>query len=384
LSRTPLLLTLVGVITLLAACGSGASSEPDRSSPKFSEPPAKPVETANPAVTFAPLVYLHSAEENFPIGAEELIDSSTLYWAGGERCTYDLVAIGRIARSKTKAPVPTLEPRHLGGPPFRHAPVDADCSERSGARRYATTDYTRPYDVDRRAGTPPIEQGFALNLLTSRYPGRRPGRSGEQATIERVPAYFERAPELVDDDPGLRITYWLLFGSTEQRRFGPKWETFPHEGGWERIGVLLRRRGARSWAPASVRYYGYGGDRDTAPEGVEWASTSSEPATHPVVYLALGSHSTYPDAARHERFIQHDDGPRYGLMDVTEAPCRDCARWRTWDVLRDARRQPWYGFGGAWGVAFSSHAQTGPLGPSRFAPVTSRVAAAVSGGRTDD
>ncbi|MDP9134021.1 MAG: hypothetical protein M3N56_04240, partial [Actinomycetota bacterium] len=48
--------------------------------------------------------------------------------------------------------------------------------------------------------------------------------------------------------------------------------------------------------------------------------------------------------------------------------CGDCVPWETWRSLSDARKELWYGFGGAWGQVGSTSTTTGPLGPHQFFP----------------
>jgi hypothetical protein len=46
--------------------------------------------------------------------------------------------------------------------------------------------------------------------------------------------------------------------------------------------------------------------------------------------------------------------------------CPDCPLWLTWHRLIDAQKEPWYGYGGAWGQLGGASDFTGPLGPSKY------------------
>ena len=68
--------------------------------------------------------------------------------------------------------------------------------------------------------------------------------------------------------------------------------------------------------------------------------------THPVVYMAWGTHASYPIPGR----VGYDfTGSGY--------------QWHARLLLKPLSTQPWRNFSGAWGeVGFSTHT-TGPLGP---------------------
>ena len=59
-----------------------------------------------------------------------------------------------------------------------------------------------------------------------------------------------------------------------------------------------------------------------------------------------------------------DPGGKTGGVDVPTHDKVDMGtRWQTWNSLEDAREQPWWSFGGAWGHAGRFSFSTGPLGP---------------------
>ena len=46
--------------------------------------------------------------------------------------------------------------------------------------------------------------------------------------------------------------------------------------------------------------------------------------------------------------------------------CSECPVWRTWNLLSDAQKEPWYGYGGVWGAIGTRPGTIGPLGPSSY------------------
>jgi hypothetical protein len=83
------------------------------------------------------------------------------------------------------------------------------------------------------------------------------------------------------------------------------------------------------------------------------------------VFSARGSHASYWRAGSYENLFSVAGRPRFAVHDSAIA-CPDCPQWRAWEFLLDARVQPWYGFGGAWGAPGGMGGTTGPLGPSPF------------------
>ena len=89
--------------------------------------------------------------------------------------------------------------------------------------------------------------------------------------------------------------------------------------------------------------------------------------THPVVYSALGRHGSY---------AQPGDGSRHHCESRVVGDDRVAGsdrQWRTWRRMARVDRQPWFGYGGAWGEVgckqgaacdtFLAEHGTGPLGP---------------------
>jgi hypothetical protein len=138
--------------------------------------------------------------------------------------------------------------------------------------------------------------------------------AGEFASVAGdglVSAYVERRRESVRGEPGLRLTYWVPVNGSERVR----------------VAVLLRGEGDE-YEPVAVTVPGArGAARELPWAGVRAvAGDGAAPASHPVV-----------NATRDSRGL--DARPR---------PCRGCTPWRTWDRLRPAPGQSWYGFTPPW------------------------------------
>jgi hypothetical protein len=336
------------VVTLTTSGGAGDDPPP----------PSRPSALA---LRFAPLVHLHSRERYFPIGAAEFIDWSTVSWAEG-KCLDETIAIGgpRLVAGLDPDDVEATEPEKLGkSPAYAVTPSTADC--RKGWRTFSADQHTRPFDRGRPPGKLPYH-GFYLDLATRRHVGRPQVRHGAgQAELVGVPSYVEwrRAGDRQ------RITYWFLYGAT----MPPDDDDYvaSHEGGWERVSVLLRRAQGR-WKPLAMRLHARDRWRDVRwarVERVDAAGRRAPTGTHPVVYSARGSHASYATAGRRAYEVPGEDGGPVTFTDEAAA-CVSCPRWRTWQDVLSLRAQPWYGYGGGWGHAYEGDRTSGPLGPSPF------------------
>lgn len=314
---------------------------------------------------FAPLVHVHDNEQSHPMPATFFIDHSMLLWSDGGFREQVALASGKDRQGIDRDPHPLLTAGMLGEDPGydrkpRHPrPNCPSC----GDLTYLTVNPTRPFDVTRPPELRLREaEGYYLDLLTNFLRGRRKmTRDGNQAVMSRVPVYTEVVEEPEDKPVGLRVTYWMLFGVNE-----PSVSTIDyHEGDWERISVFLRRTdsGAR-YEPKSVRYYQYDGFEDVAWDSVSVVSRPGEDgASHPEVFLSKGDHTPFPDEFRGKRRFKSSDGRPIELPQDARS-CPRCPQWRTWNSLVNADTEPWYGFGGAWGLIGTEEANTGPRGPS--------------------
>ncbi len=81
-----------------------------------------------------------------------------------------------------------------------------------------------------------------------------------------------------------------------------------------------------------------------------------------MVFSARNSHASYPTVA-----TRRGDATRVCGAVGCSHDFRDRGRrWDAWEpgLMRPAREEPWFGFGGAWGAAGELPDTTGPLGPS--------------------
>jgi hypothetical protein len=338
-------LLLLALALVLGGCGE--SSDADEGS-------APAVKTGDPATAFAPLVQLDDRERSYPVSADFFLRSAGLEFVGNSCPAIELdIAAGPISRPLVGQPVPVLDVHKLAHEPaYRSRALGVNCKYRSDS--YTTTQRTRPYDrADRPAGLS-VAEGFNLDILTDEQPGKR--RLGRDGSLAGVPIYVHENSELIDGQPGVRLSYWMLFGRGEARDRATR-DWIPHEGDWERVDVLALTHGkpkSRRYEPVAVEYR-IGGD----PHPVPWGDVETDQTgRHPVAYLARSNHTPFP------RTAASDPGKRLS--------------WKTWRDVRDVTREPWYGYGGGWGAYSLSEVASGPLGPTPFELETTK-GVAVSG-----
>lgn len=313
----------------------------------------------NPAVTFAPLVYLHPDEAYWPMSAEAFIANSRLNFGHDEAC-----------RPTSPLDWRSVDATRLGDGGYAgQLADDGDCRPYGDA--YTSAQLTRPFDNVFPADE--AGEGFYLDLDDDWYPGMPVGRA---------PAYYEY-------EPGAYLIYWFLSGYNEHRD-GPTDRASignTHEGDWEHIAIRLDEVDQATLFAyyqhdcASVVFnrLEMGGGFGTDTELVD--------GTHPVVYSALGSHASYWQPIDQGVIGTVSGLLRERLSQITgtegEEMCwrKDTASagvpWRTWEDLADARAADWYGYGGGWGVLGKAAISAGPvesgprwndgpLGPSEY------------------
>jgi hypothetical protein len=350
---------VMGALVTIAVVSAGCWD--DAGSPPSPRPPARaaPITTTEPAIAFAPIIVLHGDEDLLPIGADEFVGHSSLGWANDPCFIDDTLAIGRPRlRLDRDEPKPAIDQRKLAGAsaPYRHRPLRDSCTGRR-PMAFTTAQRTRPYGAGRAAGLRRGE-GFQLNLLTDRLDGARALSDITDGRLPAVPVYYVLHRTRIGGRPGLRLSYWLLYGAQRPHPEAAG-DAFGHEGDWERLDVLVRRaRAQNAWMPIAARFYTHGRSRD-----VPWRLLEARGA-HLVAYAARGSHALYPRPGTHTVTLGTARS-RLAIQDHTSR-CPDCLTWRTWQRLRPAQAQRWYGYGGAWGEAGNDSSTTGPLGPSPF------------------
>lgn len=301
------------------------------------------VETRDPERTFAPLVRLDPKEKWLPMGAGWLINRSALWFAQDGACRDNKIAVGRKLQAQWTGAVNWIFPAGMGEGPYAYKrdSYGATCRDRRPYIFFANQK-TRPNDAEERVKGLGLTGGYYLDVMDWAR-GGQPLQEGRVA----APAYVERHAEDVDGEPGLRLTYWLLYGMNEPHGPGGPIDRLTHEGDWERIDVLLQDGDdPDEHVPVAVRLHDGGAQRDVPWESVRRGGPGS---AHPVMSAARGDHT---------------------LSATTRGgDCARCPQWRTWTELADARKQPWYGFGGAWGKPGATEETTGPVGPhGKWAP----------------
>jgi hypothetical protein len=311
-----------------AACG-------DDSNVRSATAPAVP--SKDLATAFAPLVRLDRRERALPASASHLLANSGLEWGRADRCGFgrDVTPSATLAPGES-SPLPPLVPARLGRQPgYKAYALRPDCEPKRDVA-YSTAQHTRPFDRENRPAGLRIDEGFNLDIVSAVLYGRR--RLARDGSLAAVPAYYALANAGTAARPGIQVSYWLAFGAQQQPDPGGE----SREGDWERIDVLTRpgrRRGL--YVPMAVEYHHDNGRSRRVP----WSATPLDGpgGTHPVAYLDRGMHT-----------------PRPGRT------CRSCTDWKTWNRLREVRREPWYGYGGGWGAIGDSDEESGPAGPSPF------------------
>jgi hypothetical protein len=290
----------------------------------------------NPMADFAPLVQVDRHERWHPMSVPHFLSRSAFYFAEDGRCVDRKIAVGRVLKSQQTVIVYWLFKVALGRGLYSRDAYDANC-DYDFEREYYPNQRTRPHDtVDRPRGLHP-EEGFYVDLMDwARHgsPDRRP------------PIYVQRHNEEIDGEPGVSLTYWMLFGMNEPWRRGRPNRTRTHEGDWERFDVLLRRGEQRhEYQMVGIRVYDEnGGQREIPRARLKLVAGGRSPArTHVRINSALGSHDLTP----------------------AKGKCA-CLRWKSWGDVRDLSKQLWTGFGGAWGEIGKNEATTGPIGPGKW------------------
>jgi hypothetical protein len=332
-----------GITTIagaLLACGAlaiaGCGSDSDGAG-------SAAVETRSPERTFAPLVLLDRAERSLPMGARWFVERSALWFADDRDCGDRKVAVGRELESQWTPVVDWIFVYGLGASstPYWRKPYNRGCNF-EGRYRFYAHQHTRPYDDADRLKNLQSTEGFYLDLMDWARGGQRLREAGGRLSVSGVPAYYETRSEDVGGQPGLRLTYWLLFGMNAPA--GAASGAPRHEGDWERVDVLLREGdGESEYVPVTVRLDSGGAAREVSWSSLRHAADGSGARTHPLLSAARGDHALAP--------ARSGDG------------CARCPTWATWGRLSRAKEQLWYGFGGAWGDIGRDSRTTGPLGP---------------------
>ncbi len=321
---------------ILSAEEAEAASLPEQ---ELRSDPPDPTSIPDPVRRYAPVVYLHPNEWLYPIDADLFLAQSTLMWAHAD-CEANAIAAG--AHLESDGGLPPLDADQLGTGGYSHP---AGCAGEGSA--YASDELTRPEQTgeERPLGLP-LTEGFFLELDDAyRFGDPIAATSGK---ADGIPVYFEY-------EPNRFVTYWILYGASASPVPDPQFYAeatiLAHEGDWEHVSVRLNERDEAT----HVFYASHGEGQELA-----WADVPKEEGTHPIVYSAWGSHASNPETGVFELDCPFSDACFYDFVESSETG------WRTWEHLRSAREEPWYGFGGAWGTNWPTKKLSGALGPSSY------------------
>jgi hypothetical protein len=275
----------------------------------------------SPVTRYAPVLFLTGDEKYGPVDATRFVEGSTLNWSHDQGCA-----------DHTDEGWSPVDPARLGSGGYDHRAGHRNnlmqCRHEGSAR--ASNTPTRPRDGG-AVGLGSAE-GFYLN-----YPNDLHGSTD----LSNARVYYEYVPRVY-------VTYWIFYAYNEAPG-GLAGNLANHEGDWERVSVRLDRHDDAT----EVAYSQH--------EGVEtrpWNEVRKDD-THPIAYVAKGSHALYHSAGSFP--IEKVHGA------VSDETAEDTP-WRTQESLADVYTQPWYGFGGAWGEVGENSHSTGPLGPSCLKP----------------
>ena len=314
-------------------------------------------------VDYAPLVFLHSDEKYWPTNPSKYIANSGLSWSHAGKCIDAPVA-----------PLHGIDMSRLGSnstSPYSHRAI---LPRSSGGKcvhsniSFMADDHTRPYDKGRTAHNSFLDQnpfyereGFYLDLneekdIRDELRAGTPSTAMDPKVYKGSTVYYEYVPRHF-------IAYWFFYAYDNYTADGRR-SLQAHEGDWEHITIRLNCDNK----PEEVAYFRHSSS-DT--EIKTWGAVRKRGGTHPIVFSAKGSHGSYPDTGPQP--LVFPIGLPFILYDYTND---DGRRWSTWTSLEEVKRQPWYGYGGAWGevgddhrlfgVGVSGGDYTGPLGPSKY------------------
>lgn len=153
---------------------------------------------------------------------------------------------------------------------------------------------------------------------------------------------------------GLNLQYWFLYP------FDDQWGLSNHEGDWESIIVRL----TSAHIVDSIYFCAHGDCSSINPNNVQWLDV-----THPVGWVAAGSHATFPNEQRCD--------------DAEHCQTKDAYRWFTWANGKQGRPgyqgggvvnvgekdfplngQSFIQYYGRWGKLFVNSGTNGPITPS--------------------
>ncbi|HEX6689232.1 MAG TPA: hypothetical protein VF085_11315 [Solirubrobacterales bacterium] len=297
------------------------------------------------AALYAPYMHFHTKEVFWPLSIDTFIDRSILQWRHDSKCPdkkYGHVTAAQLSSSQ--------------GLVGRDAGLTRKGFEvhRCGAQgpRFGSNDFTRPYSNTYSRHGLPDGEGFFLNLPDSLRHGERPD-SGKEYDPS-VPVYY------LIDSKRRWIRYYVMSGWSAFITGRTK-ESCCHEGEWEGVSLKLSDSNGPTEVCMNEHHDGYR-------HGWAGGAISKYAITHPEVWVAYGTHASYPEAGKFKVIKGFDDLTDNGRI------------WKTWESPPplNVKSQAWYGYGGAWGhgsplsAAPVKNGDTiGPTGPPWDLPVPS-------------
>ena len=143
------------------------------------------------------------------------------------------------------------------------------------------------------------------------------------------------------------VQYWFFYA------YNDFVGSFNHEGDWEHITVTTDEQGAFH----SAHYGQHEGGTDYGKEQLSFVLE-----THPVVYVADGSHASYPNVGSHDiPNVPRNDDQTYAGGPVWQT-------WKKWVNVGERRRtrngQRFLRYGGRWGEIGNTPWTSGPVTPT--------------------
>ena len=282
-------------------------------------------------VDYAPELIFHPDEMRWPADPAAFLKHSSLKWKNGphscaKQDTVVIAAVGTVNAGKLSS----------GG--YKYRSCTLHYTPRHPTTKTHATWNTRGLTAPSCSGNcAGGDYGFYLDLDNKYRKGTKPENN------DGPPIYVEYKPRRY-------IVYWLFYNQNDARApLGVFDDT--HEGDWEHIVVRLNR----SNEATAVAYYQHYCDGEVH----KLPSVELIEGTHPRVFVAKGSHASYPSIGR---TAVSCGNPKKGLWDTAE----EDLIWDTWldgsAGFRAADKEKWYGFGGGWGSDAGGDTW-GPLGP---------------------
>jgi hypothetical protein len=275
------------------------------------EPPPK-TGSQELAQRFAPMVWLHPDEPDFPMSTAEFAHHSAL-WFEQPACNDR----EPIATDVDESKLGRGEYQYLEGVPA--SPRNHQCVHPQGGKVYRTDE------------VPEEGKGFYLDVDDDALHGTKPDSGHPEVT---APVYWQFVPGT--DGHHSAYLYWFFYGNDTY--------TVGHEGDWERIAVQLT-----DGDPSGVTFWKH----EAPPCVAGWTDVRTD-VDHPVIFSAKGAHGSYPREGTYPRY----DGTQWGT-DYTGKGYE----WNTGHEVLSVKDQPWYGYRGNWGKRGSLKLSSGKPGP---------------------